>query len=60
MDNTNVVLTREKIMEKVWNLNYFENTRTVDVHIRRLRKKIGSNHIKTIRGVGYKFVVNSK
>ena len=54
--NINKVLTREILLEKIWGYEYSGDTRTVDVHIRRLRKKIGENHIKTIRGLGYKLV----
>ncbi|MGM0409904.1 MAG: response regulator transcription factor [Bacillota bacterium] len=53
--NKNRVLTREVLLEKIWGYEYLGDTRTVDVHIRRLRKKIGNKYIKTIRGVGYKF-----
>lgn len=55
MLNSNKVLTRDLLLDKIWGYDYFGDTRTVDVHIRRLRKKIGSKYIKTIRGVGYKF-----
>lgn len=54
--NVNKVLTREILLEKIWGYQYTGDTRTVDVHIRRLRKKIGKEHIKTIRGLGYKLV----
>lgn len=54
--NINKVLTRELLLEKIWGYEYTGDTRTVDVHIRRLRKKIGKGHIKTIRGLGYKLV----
>jgi len=48
------VLSREKLLKKIWGYNYDGNTRTVDVHIRRLRKKIGEEYIETVQGVGYK------
>ena len=54
--NTNKVLTRDLLLEKIWGYQYSGDTRTVDVHIRRLRQKIGKKFIKTVRGVGYKFV----
>ncbi len=56
VSNVNKVLTREILLEKIWGYQYSGDTRTVDVHIRRLRKKIGQEHIKTIRGLGYKLV----
>ena len=54
--NRNRVLTRDILLEKIWGYEYSGDTRTVDVHIRRLRKKIGDGYISTVRGVGYKFV----
>jgi two-component system alkaline phosphatase synthesis response regulator PhoP len=56
MINKNKVLTRDILLEKIWGYHYSGGTRTVDVHIRRLRKKIGREYICTVRGVGYKFV----
>ena len=53
--NENRVLTRDLLLEKIWGYQYSGDTRTVDVHIRRLRKKIGGDFITTVRGVGYKF-----
>lgn len=51
------VFSRESILEKIWGYEYFGETRTVDVHIRTLRKKIGDfgKYIKTVHGVGYSF-----
>jgi phosphate regulon transcriptional regulator PhoB len=53
------VFSRDNLLKKVWDYNYHGDTRTVDVHIRRLRKKISQHssqqHIITVRGVGYKF-----
>ena len=49
------VFTREEIMNKVWGSLDVVGDRTIDVHIRKLREKIGKKHIKTIKGVGYKF-----
>ncbi len=55
MINQNIVLTRERIMEAVWGFSYEGETRTIDMHIRSLRQKLGTNNriIYTIRGVGY-------
>ena len=58
--NRGRVFSREILLEKIWGYDYLGETRTVDVHIRNLRKKIeeDDNHpyyIKTVRGVGYKF-----
>lgn len=50
------VFTRDEIYSKVWGDDVFVGDRTIDVHIRKLREKLGSNHISTIKGVGYKFV----
>ena len=51
------VFKREKIMEKVWGEQVVVGDRTIDVHIRKLRKKIGGKYFKTVKGVGYKFIV---
>jgi len=50
------VFTRDEIFEKVWGENIIVGDRTIDVHIRKLREKLGKEYIKTIKGVGYKFV----
>lgn len=50
------VFTREEIYFSVWGENVVVGDRTIDVHIRKLREKIGSDHIKTLKGIGYKFV----
>ncbi len=50
------VFTREEIYSSVWGENVVVGDRTIDVHIRKLREKIGNDHIKTLKGVGYKFV----
>lgn len=60
--NQNVVYTREQILEKVWGYDYFGETRTVDVHIRNIRRKLedkgmDADCIRTVRGVGYKFQI---
>ena len=51
------VFKREKIMEKVWGEKVIVGDRTIDVHIRKLREKIGHKYFKTIKGVGYKFII---
>ncbi|MCF8381078.1 MAG: response regulator transcription factor [Bacteroidales bacterium] len=53
----NKVFTRDEIFHKVWGENIIVGDRTIDVHIRKLREKIGSDYIKTTKGVGYKFIV---
>lgn len=56
MENAGIVLTRDKLLEEVWGYEYEGETRTVDVHIRTLRQKLGEAGavIETVRGVGYK------
>ena len=49
------VFTREKILKKIWGTDVIVNDRTIDVHIRKLREKLGEGYIKTIKGIGYKF-----
>ncbi|MDR0821733.1 MAG: response regulator transcription factor [Oscillospiraceae bacterium] len=58
--NPNRVFTRNQLLDDLWGFEYFGDTRTVDVHVRRLRKKLGSNpdrrwELKTVWGIGYKF-----
>lgn len=55
--NKNIVLTREQILDHVWGMASYSENRTVDVHIRSLRNKLGASgvYIETVRGVGYKF-----
>ena len=55
------LLTRDYLIEEVWGTDYFGDTKTLDVHIKRLRKKIEDDphhpvHLVTVRGLGYKFV----
>ena len=50
------VIKRDKIMEKVWGSDVVVGDRTIDVHIRKLREKVGDQYFKTVKGVGYKFV----
>ena len=53
----NKVFKREKIMESVWGSDVIVGDRTIDVHIRKLREKIGENYFKTVKGVGYQFII---
>ncbi|MBQ6860486.1 MAG: response regulator transcription factor [Clostridia bacterium] len=57
INNTGTALSRERILNSVWNYDYYGDSRTIDSHIKKLRKKLGKkgNHIQTIRGLGYKF-----
>lgn len=59
VDNKGIALSREKILNNVWNYDYFGDARTIDTHVKKLRKKLGSkgDYIKTIWGMGYKFEV---
>lgn len=59
--NIGLALTRENILDKVWGYDYYGDFRTVDTHIKRLRKKIKESDVKvnTVRGVGYRFEVES-
>ncbi len=52
------VFKRDDILEKVWGKEVIVGGRTIDVHIRKLREKIGDHYFKTVKGVGYKFVLN--
>ena len=58
MENKGVALSRERILNKVWNYDYYGDPRTIDTHVKKLRSKLGSKSdcIVTIRGFGYKFV----
>ena len=57
MENKGIALSREKILNNVWNYDYFGDARTIDTHVKKLRSKLGDkgNLIKTIWGMGYKF-----
>ena len=59
MENAGIALSREKILNNVWNYDYFGDARTIDTHVKKLRAKIGEKgeYIKTIWGMGYKFEV---
>ncbi len=57
IENENIALSRDKILNNVWNYDYYGDSRTIDSHIKKIRHKLGKKgkYIKTIRGVGYKF-----
>jgi Response regulators consisting of a CheY-like receiver domain and a winged-helix DNA-binding domain len=57
IENTGIALSREKILNSVWNYDYFGDARTIDTHVKKLRSKMGAkgDKIKTIWGMGYKF-----
>ena len=59
LENQGVALSREKILNNVWNYDYFGDARTIDTHVKKLRSKLGEKgeYIKTIWGMGYKFEV---
>ena len=61
MENKGIALSREKILNHVWNYDYFGDARTIDTHVKKLRSKMGDKGemIKTIWGMGYKLEVNS-
>lgn len=60
VENKGIALSREKILNNVWNYDYFGDARTIDTHVKKLRSKLGNagEYIKTIWGMGYKFEVN--
>jgi len=60
INNQGMALSREKILNNVWNYDYFGDARTIDTHVKKLRSKLGEkgDYIKTIWGMGYKFEVN--
>lgn len=59
VDNKGIALSRENILNNVWNYDYYGDARTIDTHVKKLRSKLGEcgNYIKTIWGIGYKFEV---
>ena len=61
LENQGIALSREKILNSVWNYDYFGDARTIDTHVKKLRSKLGEKGelIKTIWGMGYKFEVNA-
>ena len=63
MENKGIALSREKILNSVWNYDYFGDARTIDTHVKKLRSKMGekgNEYIKTIWGLGYKFSVENE
>ncbi len=59
VDNKNIALSRDKILNNVWNYDYYGDSRTIDSHIKKIRHKLGKKgkYIETIRGIGYKFEI---
>ena len=62
VDNSGIALSRDKILNNVWNYDYYGDSRTIDSHIKKIRHKLGKKgkYIHTMRGVGYKFEVEGK
>ena len=62
LENEGIALSREKILNSVWNYDYFGDARTIDTHVKKLRSKMGEKgeYIKTVWGMGYKFEVGGK
>jgi len=62
IDNKGIALSRDKILNNVWNYDYYGDSRTIDSHIKKIRHKLGKKgkYIETMRGVGYKFEVKGK
>ena len=60
IENKNVALSRDKILNNVWNYDYYGDSRTIDSHIKKIRNKLGKKgkYIETVRGIGYKFDTN--
>jgi two-component system alkaline phosphatase synthesis response regulator PhoP len=56
--NPNIVFSRDDLLQNIWGTDVFVLARTVDVHIRKVREKIGEDYITTVKGVGYKFELN--
>ena len=61
VENQGIALSREKILNNVWNYDYFGDARTIDTHVKKMRRKLGEkgDYIKTIWGMGYKFEVGA-
>ncbi len=59
VDNQNIALSRDKILNNVWNYDYYGDSRTIDSHIKKIRHKLGKKgkYIETMRGIGYKFEI---
>ena len=62
IENKGIALTREDIIQKVWNYDFLGDGRTIDTHIKTLRNKLGDcgNYIKTVWGIGYRFEIGDK
>ena len=62
VENNGIALSREKILNAVWNYDYFGDARTIDTHVKKLRSKMGAKgeYIRTIWGMGYKFDPNAE
>lgn len=62
MENQGIALSREKILNSVWNYDYYGDARTIDTHVKKLRSKLGckGDYIKTIWGLGYKMTIESE
>ena len=62
MENQGIALSREKILNNVWNYDYFGDARTIDTHVKKLRSKLGAKGdlIKTLWGMGYKLCADSE
>ena len=62
VENENIALSRDKILNNVWNYDYYGDSRTIDSHIKKIRHKLGKKgkYIHTMRGVGYKFEIEEK
>ena len=56
--NPNKVFSRDDLLQNIWGSDVYVLARTVDVHIRKVREKIGDDYITTVKGVGYKFILN--
>jgi len=59
VENENIALSRDKILNNVWNYDYYGDSRTIDSHIKKIRHKLGKKgkYIETVRGIGYKFEI---
>ena len=59
VENENIALSRDKILNNVWNYDYYGDSRTIDSHVKKIRHKLGKKgkYIKTMRGIGYKFEI---
>ena len=59
IENQGIALSRDKILNNVWNYDYYGDSRTIDSHIKKIRHKLGKKgkYIETIRGIGYKFEI---